>query len=607
MPLGEEFSSTLLVEVNGSPLPADVASLLVSGYVDDSSNVPDLFVLRFSDEGAAVIEKGGFKIGVPVRLRVQTSAPGGPELLLSGEVTALEAEVTQEGQHTVVRGLDLSHRLFRGRRVEAYRNVAAGDVVRKVSQRVGLTGGTIRTSNSPLDHVAQDGVSDWEFLTRLGRQQGCLVSVVDGKLNFESSTSAGGAPSGRTGARENPYVIERGKNLISLRATVTSSDQVPDVEVRGWNVTEKKAVVARAAAATTHAEVGTTPKQLATDVKASTHLAPYAGYESQDQCETTAKALAGHLAGGFAGLEGTVRGNPKLRSGEAVSLIGVGKPFEGRYTLSGTRHEFSPELGYLTSFTVSSDSERSLYGLAAGGAAAGGSPLPGVVSALVTDARDPEKLGRVKVKFPVLSDQYESWWARTLQPAAGAGRGMAMLPEVGDEVLVAFGQNSLQQPYVLGGLYNGKDKPEGGDKVLGGDGRVVRRAFTSRTGMVLEFLEGPDGEKVVVRSKDGKQALTIAQKPDAAVTLVSEGPLDVTAKKDVTVASQSGNITLEATAGNVVVKGQKVSIEALSDLELKGTNVKVDATATVKVAASGTAELTSSGMTTVKGSMVRIN
>src|SRR4051812_22614737 len=226
MPLGEEHGSTLVVEVNGGQLPADVMATLVHGDVDDSSNVPDMFVLRFTDEQATVLSKGGFTIGAPVRLLVQTTGPGGPELLLTGEVTTLETEVSGHGLHTVVRGLDKSHRLFRGRRVEAYVKVTAGDVARKVAARAGLSAGAIDSGGAVLEHVAQDGITDWAFLRRLAAQTGSVVAVVDGKLEFGRPTPASEAPAGPQGSRDDPMVVERGVNLVSLRATVTSSDQV---------------------------------------------------------------------------------------------------------------------------------------------------------------------------------------------------------------------------------------------------------------------------------------------------------------------------------------------------------------------------------------------
>src|SRR5579859_5028492 len=86
----------------------------------------------------------------------------------------------------------------------------------------------------------------------------------------------------------------------------------------------------------------------------------------------------------------------------------------------------------------------------------------GVEVAIVTNVQDPDKLGRVKVCFPRLPDKPESTWARVVQPAAGAGRGFYWLPEVNDEVLVAFQLGDAHVPYVLGALWNGKDKPMDG-------------------------------------------------------------------------------------------------------------------------------------------------
>jgi uncharacterized protein involved in type VI secretion and phage assembly len=194
-----------------------------------------------------------------------------------------------------------------------------------------------------------------------------------------------------------------------------------------------------------------------------------------------------------------------------------------------------------------------------------------------------------------------------VQLGAGASRGAVVLPEVGDEVLVAFGMGSVQEPYVLGGLYNGVDQPTPpwGQHVGGTDGLVQRRAFCSRTGMVVEMVEKPQEEKLTLSTNGGKQRVTLVQKGDAAIEIIAEGPVTVTGKKDVAVSSSTGDVT---------VKGRKITIEATSDLELRAANVAVKATAaaglegaTVKVAGTGTAELSGGGATTVKGAVVRIN
>ncbi|NKY40431.1 VgrG-related protein [Cellulomonas septica] len=622
MPFGEEHSATLLISVDGTPLPADVAPLLVSGYVDSARSVPDLFVLRFSDEHGTVLTKGGFTIGAQVQLQVQSSGPGGPKPLLKGEVTAVEAELDPEGLHTVVRGYDVSHRLFRGRRMEAYRKMKPGEIVRKVAQRAGLAVGTVSSQGSVIEHAVQDDVDDWTFVSTLADELGWVLRVVDGKLQAGPPAQATAAPATSGEARKDPLVLEKGVNLQWLRATVTAAGQVPDVEVRSWDVKQKKALVGTATATTVSAQLADAdPVRLAKKFGGPTLVESASSLETQAAVNARAKALADRIAGGFAELEGAAHGNPALLAGGSVAVRGIGSPFDGQYVLTAVRHDFDAEGGYVTSFTVAGASERSLLGTVLGSTAgglgvAGGptgrTPTLGVMQAIVTDAKDPEALNRVRIKLPVHSDTYESGWARVVQPGAGASRGTGMLPEVGDEVLVAFAEGDLGQPYVLGGLYNGKDKPDK-DQVGSSDGKIQKRVFVSRTGMRVEHLEKPGAEELTISTNAGAQKIRLVQKPDAAIEIISEGPITVTAKKEATVTAQN-DVSVTSKTGAVKVKGIDVTVEGSKSLALKAPQVTVEGTASaevkgaaVKVAAQGTAELSATGITTVRGSLVKIN
>lgn len=608
MPLTEEYSNTLVVKVNGRPLPADIAPLLVSGYVDDASNLPSLFELRFTDPDALVITKAGFNVGTKVELGLQSSDPGGVDKLLVGEVTALETELGADGRHTTVRGLDLMHRLLRGTKVRAFQDVKASDVVSTVAGDAGLAANVTATSIL-YKHLAQDQVSDWEFLERLAVDNCYTLSAFDGALTFQPRPAAGSAPSGSGGAREDAKVLEYGVNLVSLRGTVSAQEQVASVQVRGWDPAAKRPVVATKSALTKSAKLDRqTPAQLAGAVKSKPHQVSAPTLQTQSACDLAATSLADHLAGGFAELEGTARGNPELRSGVAVALVGVGEPFEGRYVLSATRHTFDGDHGYLTSFTVGNTSERSLYGTVTGRGSGGPGSSPAVVPALVTNIKDPDKLGRVRVEFPTLASDYESWWARPVQIGAGAKRGQVWLPEVGDEVLVVFGGDGYDHPYVIGGLYNGKDKPDEAweQHIDTSSGAVKRRALVSRTGMCVEWLEAPDGEKLVIKTNEGKQLVSLTQKPQPEIAVTSTGPVKVTADKDVEVTSKTGKVTVSAATGGVTVKGQKVEVEGTAEVKVKAPAIALDASA--KLDLKGTVvSLQASGPLEIKGAIVKIN
>ncbi|MFC4555536.1 VgrG-related protein [Georgenia faecalis] len=609
---GEEYAHTPVVTVAGTPMNPDVAATLVAVEVDESRHLPALAVLRFSDPHDRVLTALGARMGAPMTVSVQSSGSGGPTPLIDAEITAIERDIGPEGAFTVVRGLDRTHRLHGASRVRAFPDMTASDIVRVIAGEVGMVGET-QAIGPKFTHLAQDGLTDWDFLHRLADTVGAVISVQGRTLRFARPGDAARAPTG--GARQSTAVIEAGVNLLALRATVTGTGQVPGVEVRGWDVTAKKALVATAPTATAGAVLGsTTPKTLAATVGGRTHVEPVSAVGTMDHVDARTAPLAERRAAGFAELDGVVRGNPHLHAGTAVTLRGAGAFVDGKYLLSSVHHELDPDLGYRTSFTVAGGSDRSTYGVLGGGRQQTSARIPGVLTGVVTNLRDPENLGRVRITFPVLDNQYESWWARTVQAGAGKGRGAVVLPEVGDEVLVAFGQGDFQEPYVLGGLYNGKDAPTAAwsEHVGQTDGAVIRRAWVSRTGLVVEMLEKPGEEKLTLRTADG-QRITLVQKADKAIEIVSGGPVTVTAKADVSVTAEK-NVSVSTSTGDVAVRGKNVTLEATSALTLKGMKVAVEGStavevtgATVKVSANATAELAANATTTIRGALVRIN
>lgn len=570
-----EFTNQLLVAVDDNPLPDHIAVLLTQGVVDDSRILPDLFELRFRDSDHAVLEEARITIGSPVTLSVASNENTTPVALLAGEVTALEKEFDGTGTFTVVRGLDKSHRLTRGRRVASYCQMTVSDVVRKVARTAGLDVGKIDPTTAVHPQISQGNLTDWMFLTQLAADVGAGIAIVDGKLEFRRPKSAGAAPDTTVSATDNVMVLELGRNVLRMRAVVTSAEQVPDVQVRGWDARAKRAVIGKATAKTVSAEVGAKPDELAATFHAQPLVATDSPYIAQSEVDDAAKALAEQVAGGFAELEVVMRGNPKVRAGTAITLAGAGAPFEGKYTVSASRHVFDPETGYTTWVTVSGAQDRTLLGLTGShlGGAAGSS---GVVIGQVSDNRDPDQLGRVRLIFPWLHDEFVSGWARTVQVGAGKDRGALIVPEVGDEVLVAFEQGSFQRPYVLGGLHNGVDTPPKGDVELidSSSGAIDRRAFVSRTGHALEMFETASGAHgIKIRTGDGKLILDLDQKK-TTITVHSDGTVTVEARNGVTVDAGTGSLRLT---------GQDVSITAKTGVSVQGKTVSVNGSASTEV------------------------
>lgn len=185
----------------------------------------------------------------------------------------------------------------------------------------------------------------------------------------------------------------------------------------------------------------------------------------------------------------------------------------------------------------------------------------GVCVGIVTNNQDPEGLGRVKVRFPWLSDKDESTWARVATFMAGPQRGAYFLPEVEDEVLVAFEYGVVERPYVLGALWNGQDKPPADNA----DGKNNVRVIRSRSGHTIRLDDTEGKEQIEISDKSGKNRIvvdskrnTISISAEADVSVqFSNGKLSLNGR-DVEVKS-SGNMTLQA-GGQMVIKGATVNI-----------------------------------------------
>src|SRR5215470_6158627 len=150
--------------------------------------------------------------------------------------------------------------------------------------------------------------------------------------------------------------------------------------------------------------------------------------------------------------------------------------------------------------------------LQSGAYAAPGGKWFGIYPALVSDIKDPDGTGRVKITLPwspdTGSERYEMW-ARLATLMGGPNRGSWFVPDVGDEVLVAFEAGDPRRPYVLGGLWNGSDAPP---VTMDGAGRNARKVLRSRNGVTLT-LDDTDGHEQLKLETPGGQTLTLKDGP----------------------------------------------------------------------------------------------
>ncbi|MDP2315436.1 MAG: phage baseplate assembly protein V [Pseudomonadota bacterium] len=200
--------------------------------------------------------------------------------------------------------------------------------------------------------------------------------------------------------------------------------------------------------------------------------------------------------------------------------------------------------------------------------------MPGLVEALVTDNVDPEKLGRVRVKFPTLPDGPESWWARLAMPMAGQERGWMTIPEIGDEVIVSFVHGDHDNAIVLGSVYNGVDTPPYANE----DGKNNLRVFQSRSGHRLTF-DDTAGEERIELITHNEEIRLIWDSKEKVLSVYSGKDIIVEAVE--TVSWKCKDFILDAS--------NSISMKAGTTMELKsGTSCTVDGGSSLVLTASMT-------------------
>ena len=202
--------------------------------------------------------------------------------------------------------------------------------------------------------------------------------------------------------------------------------------------------------------------------------------------------------------------------------------------------------------------------------------INGVAVGVVTDNQDPEGLGRVKVRFPWLAEDSESTWSKIATFMAGTERGAVFLPEVDDEVLVAFEHGDINFPYVIGALWNTQDTPPEANA----DGSNNIRLIRSRSGHELVFNDDDEGgrakleirtsagHQIILDDANGQEKLEIRDKSGNNFIILDSAQNSVTIESAMTLKLNAQTIEIEA--------GANMSIKSNGLLEINGSLLKLN-------------------------------
>jgi phage protein D/phage baseplate assembly protein gpV len=470
-------------------------------------STPTQCELLFRDTPDAHELTGLLRPGVELELKVH----GPDESLFHGQVTAVEHVFEAAAARQVrARAYDLSHRMRKRQQVRAHVQVSPRSLAQDLAEPAGLT---VRGSfEAPVwPRLIQHRQTDLELLVEVLDSCGLYYTVQGRELTLLTLEGHG-----------SPISLTLGHDLLEARIVVNADRSTRKVETAGWNPLDSSIHSGSVSTARSGREV--VARVLPQDVGgAETRTLVDLALLDDRHAEAVAQAELDHRAASQVTIRGVAEGRPSLRPGAIVDVQGVGRELSGRYVLTGVTHTIGADQGFLSSFE--SDPPRTLPPRRAAI----------VTSGVVSRLDDPERKGRMRVTLPTY-DHVETEWMNVLCLTGGVGKGLVVMPDVGDQVLVLMAAEDPCQGVVLGAVYGSGAMP---DDAGVEDGKV--RRYTLLT---------PGGLKV--RLDDTKQSITLEDATGSFLNLAAAG-VHLNATVD---------LEISAPGRRVVIRGQAIDFES---------------------------------------------
>jgi uncharacterized protein involved in type VI secretion and phage assembly len=577
-----------LIKVAGTGLADNWLRALIEVRVERAFQVPSRVTLRFNDPDHALLTSQTFSLGT----QFTVSAIDQPDLA-EVEVTGFTVDHQPlSPPELVVVGHDKAHRLGRATLVDTFQNMTYSAIVTQLTAAAGLSA-EVKDTGRELDYMLQVE-SSLALITELANRVGFDWWVEESTLYFKPPDTASA-----------PVALAIDTDLTSF--SVRATGQRPDsVAVRGWDHKTQQAVQGSAtsssvAASSTLADMVANPggKFGSAELLSSSIAAATA-----EEATELSDALMLRSVAGAVTARGVAYGNGRLKPGVSVKVTGYG-PLDGTYHVTEVDHVFRPSIGFQTRFTAGDRRPTTLVDTLGTANGNGQTPMVGslgrsaLVVGTVTNVKDPDEKGKIRVKFTGLSNDDESAWARLVSIGGGQKRGVVFIPEVGDEVLVGFENGDVRQPVVFGGLFGAKLDIPKWDVT---DGKVGARRITSREGHYIELSDGEEGtaKHILLMLQGDQHKLRLGNDrfdlalPSGKPALIKIGTteIEVTSSGDINMKAPNINIkgdakvSIEAPQIDVKAQGQ-LNLQAVGTTNVKGAMVAVDATGTATIKGTG--------------------
>ncbi len=565
---------TFTVKVNGSAVPPTVQVVSIS--VNREVNRIPYAVLNILDGDPAeqtfeVSSSDDFVPGNEVEIQIGFHSE--EETVFKGIIVKHALKARGNSPMLVIECKSKAIKMTTTPRSAFFKDLKDSDIISELIGKYGLSGDVSNTSVTHKEMV-QYSATDWDFMMMRAEANGLVISVEDDAVAAKPPAEA----------ENSDLSFEYGRNIFEFEAEIDARNQLPSTLSESWDFANQEVIEEESEEPGTASAGNLDGTTIAESLGSDPFELSHSG-EVED-AELKAWADASLMKSRMAKIRGRVRveGTAEILPGQTIELGGLGDRFNGEYYVSGVQHQIA-DGSWFTEIQLGLSPEwfQQIFKTEE---KQSGQLLPtvnglqiGVVSQL---ADDPDGEDRILIKIPVVDAEDEGIWCRTALLDAGDNRSTFFRPEIDDEVIVGFINDDPRDAVVLGALHSSA-KPA---PVSATDDNHIKGIYT-RSEMKLEFddekssvtIETPGGNKVLIDDDGG--------------TIVLE--------------DLNGNKIEMTSSGIVIESAAALELKAATDLKIEGMNLTQKAQANFKAEGSAGAELSSSGQTVVKGSIVMIN
>lgn len=344
--MADLFISNFKITVNGSAISEDLWNNIVSIVVEEEINLPTMFSITMEipdeelKENWEGLDLATFKPGNPVKISM--GADDAVELM-SGEITAMDFHFDASPK-LEIRGYDKMHRLRFGTKTRSFTEKKDSDLVSTIASESGLSADAEATT-TVYPYIFQNNQSNYAFLLERAYRIGYELMVNGDKLIFRKSKE--------TETPESTHVFKYGVNLESFYLSMSVLTRGSAVEVRGWDIKQKKEIVHNADTSSADSKMGGSQSghEFSSSLKTSPISVLYESVLDATDAENIAKALHNNTLESFITGIGLYIGDVQIRAGKTIKIEGIGDKFTGTYYVYSTIHSVDYD-GYRTVFKV---------------------------------------------------------------------------------------------------------------------------------------------------------------------------------------------------------------------------------------------------------------